>query len=72
MKEAVLASEELCCFNDEGMGRAKYRVIQEERSVFWAVTVSVIVRKKKAVYEHASECEWLPRQSCSNLQTELR
>lgn len=37
-----------------------YRVIQEERSVFWEVLVSVIVRRK-SLYEHVSSSEWLLR-----------
>lgn len=37
-----------------------YRVIHEERSVLWEVTVSVIVRKKSS-YEYVCNYEWLPR-----------
>jgi hypothetical protein len=43
-----------------------YRVIQEERAIFWEVIVSVIVREK-SFYEHVSNCEWALRQSCLNL-----
>jgi hypothetical protein len=44
----------------------KYRVIQEERSIFSEVIVSVIV--KRSSYEQLCNPEWLPRQSCINLQ----
>jgi hypothetical protein len=44
-----------------------YRVIEEEMSIFWEVTVSVIGRKKSS-YEHVCNSEWLPRHSCLNLQ----
>ena len=40
-----------------------YRVIQEERSVFWEVLVSIIVRRKQFIWT----CVWLwmvPRWSC--------
>jgi hypothetical protein len=43
-----------------------YRVIQEERSIFWEVTVRVIVTKSS--YEYESNYDWLPRQNCLNLQ----
>jgi len=36
-----------------------YRVIEEERSLFWEVIVSVTVRK--CSYVHESNCEWLSR-----------
>jgi len=48
-----------------------YRVFGVERSIFWKVIVSVILSKKTS-YGHVSGCEWLPRGSCLNLQTELR
>jgi len=43
-----------------------YRVIQEERSVFWEVVVSVIVRQ--TVCMDMSNCDWLLRWSCWNVQ----
>jgi hypothetical protein len=36
-----------------------YRVIQEERPIFWEVILTAIVRKSS--YERVSNCEWLPR-----------
>ena len=39
----------------------------EERSIFWKVTVPVIVRKKKGSYHYVSDSEWLLRYSCLNL-----
>jgi hypothetical protein len=38
-----------------------YRVVQEEKSIFWGVTVSVNVREKKGSYTKISNFEWLPR-----------
>jgi hypothetical protein len=43
-----------------------YRVIQEERAIFWEVTVSVIARIK-CLYERVSNSEWASRQSFLNL-----
>ena len=43
-----------------------YRVIQEERAIFLKVIVLAIVRK--SLYEHLSNSERLPRESCSNVQ----
>ena len=43
-----------------------YREIQEERSVFWEVIVRVVVRKSS--HEHVYNSEWLPKNSCLNLQ----
>jgi hypothetical protein len=40
-----------------------YRMSHEERSIFWEVTVSVIL-SKKSVYVHVSYSEQFPRQSC--------
>jgi hypothetical protein len=40
-----------------------YRVFEVERSIFWKVTVSVILRKETS-YGHVCGCEWLPRGSC--------
>ena len=37
-----------------------YRAIQEEKSMFWEVTVSVIVRNIFS-YERVSNSEWLSR-----------
>jgi len=34
----------------------QYRLIQEERSIFWEVTVSVIAGEKSS-YGHVSNCE---------------
>jgi len=45
-----------------------YRMIKEENSIFWGVIAWVMVRKNSS-YEHVSNSEWLPRQSCLNLQT---
>jgi len=45
-----------------------YRVIQEERSVFWEVVVSVIVRQKVCL--DMSSCDWLLRWSGRNVQTD--
>jgi len=36
------------------------RVIEEEMSVFWRATVSIVVRKKK-LFKHVSHSEWLSR-----------
>ena len=36
-----------------------YRVIQEERSIFCQVIISIIVRKE--FHEHVSNSDWLPR-----------
>ena len=43
-----------------------YRVIQEERSVFWEMVVSVIVRQR--VCMDMFNCDWLLRWSCWNVQ----
>ena len=45
-----------------------YKVIQEERSVFWELTVLVIIRKNRS-YDHVSNSEWLLRLNRLNLQT---
>ena len=37
-----------------------YRVVQEEKSIFYEVIISVIVRKK-VEYEHVSDYELFPR-----------
>ena len=41
-------------------------VIQEKRSIFWQLTVSVSVRKKSS-YKHVSNSQWLPKQSCLHI-----
>ena len=45
-----------------------YRMIQDERSLFLEVAVSVIVRKELIRTRDYSES--LPKYSCSNLQTQ--
>jgi hypothetical protein len=46
-------------------------MIQEEMSIIREVIVSVSVRKKSS-YEHVPKSEWLQRESCMNLQTQLQ
>jgi len=46
-------------------------VVQEERSILWEVTVSVI-EKPNCSKAHVSNCERLLRQSCLNFQTQFR
>ena len=43
------------------------RVIHEERSIFWEVILSFFVRKKM-LYEHVYTSEWLPVQTCLNIE----
>jgi hypothetical protein len=38
---------------------ANYRVIQEERSIFWEVIISLICENRCC--DHATGCEWVPR-----------
>ena len=45
----------------------KYRVIQEEKSIFCEMIVSVIMRKKVHIMS-PSNSEWLARQNFLNLQ----
>ena len=40
-------------------------MIQEEHSIFWEVTESVIV--KISSYKHATDSDWLLRHSCLNV-----
>jgi hypothetical protein len=47
-----------------------YRVIQEGKSIFWEVMISVIVREK--LYEYVSDSELLPRYICLNVQIRKR
>ena len=47
-----------------------YRVIQEERSVFWEVIVRVVVRI--SAHELVYNSEWLPKKSCLNLKIQKR
>ena len=46
-----------------------YRAIQEERSIFWEVTVWIIARR---LYERVSDSELLQRDSRLDLQTSVR
>jgi hypothetical protein len=75
--EAAGSSQMLLCFekctqnhipkNSNLLSLLKiYGVIQEERAIFWEVTVSVIARIKCS-YERVSNSEWAPRQSFLNL-----
>jgi len=42
------------------MSRCIYRVIQEEKSIFWEL-ISIGHCERKCSYENVSNSEWLPR-----------